>query len=69
MTITDMAARITQIQVQLGIKAAQPTSTDGSAFAGELSALTGTGTGGGDAVVASAEKSACDMPRPPATDR
>ncbi len=56
MTITDMAARITQIQVQLGIKAGQPTSTDGSAFAGELSALTGTGTGGGDAVVASAEK-------------
>ncbi len=62
MTITDMASRITQIQVQLGIRAAQTApagSTDGTGFADELAAVTGDGTGTdatGDAVVASAQK-------------
>jgi soluble lytic murein transglycosylase-like protein len=63
-TISDMAARISQIQTQLGIKATQTastSSTDGTAFASDLVSAqtdgTGTGTGlTGDAAVASAEK-------------
>jgi hypothetical protein len=60
--MTEIAGRIAQIQTQLGIRAAQATSaTDGTAFASELSALSGDGTGTagaatGDAVVASAKK-------------
>jgi len=59
----DIAARISQIQSQLGIRAAQTgavSSTDGTGFASELAALQGdgssTGAGTGDAVVASAKK-------------
>ena len=57
MTVLDMAGRIAQIQTQLGIRAPQSTSTDGTAFASQLSTLTGPSAGAsGDAVVASAEK-------------
>ena len=62
MTISDIAARISQIQSQLGIKAAQTagtSSTDGTAFASDLaSAQGGDAAGGltGDAAVTSAEK-------------
>src|SRR5947207_15705567 len=53
-----MAGRIAQIQTQLGIRPPQATSTDGTAFASELSSVTDSATGAtGDAVVASAEKS------------
>src|SRR5436305_3785348 len=52
-----MAGRIAQIQTQLGIRPPQATSTDGTAFASELSSVTDSATGAtGDAVVASAEK-------------
>ena len=60
MSVMDMAARVSQIQTQLGIRAAQATTaTDGTAFAGELAALKdggSTATTSGDAVVASAKK-------------
>jgi hypothetical protein len=57
MSVTDIASRVSQIQTQLGIRAAQATATDGTAFASELASLQGgAGSTSGDAVVASAKK-------------
>ena len=60
MSFADVAGRISDIQTQLGIRAAQTTATtatDGTAFASELAAVQdGTGSTSGDAVVASAKK-------------
>src|SRR5256885_8070238 len=59
-SFADVAGRISDIQTQLGIRAAQTTATtatDGTAFASELAAVQdGTGSTSGDAVVASAKK-------------
>jgi hypothetical protein len=62
MSMADIASRISQIQSQLGIRAAQAasvSSTDGTGFASELAAVQGDGSAAGttgDAAVASAKK-------------